>query len=153
DKSGGYYSKAAIREIVALAGRLGITVVPEIDVPGHCYAMLQSLPELSDPEEKGSYFSVQGFPNNCLNPAREETYRVLETIFDEMIALFPSKIFHVGADEVPLGAWSGSPQALAWLERRAGKALAEAHAGRSNVVTNLHGADEIEGSGAALLQA
>ena len=61
------------------------------------------------------YFSVQGFPNNCLNPAREETYRVLETIFDEMIELFPSKIFHVGADEVPLGAWSGSPQALAWL--------------------------------------
>jgi hexosaminidase len=153
DVSGGYYSKAAIREIVALAGRLGITVVPEIDVPGHCYAMLQALPGLSDPHERGEYSSVQGFPNNCLNPAREETYQALETIFDEMIALFPAKIFHVGADEVPLGAWSGSPQALAWLERKAGKAVAEGHARRNNVVTNRHGADEIDGSGAALLQA
>ena len=65
--------------------------MPEIDVPGHCYAMLQAIPELRDPGEHGSYFSVQGFPNNCLNPAREETYRVLETIFDELIELFPSR--------------------------------------------------------------
>ena len=128
-------------------------MIPEIDVPGHCYAMLQALPELRDPGENGSYFSVQGFPNNCLNPAREETYRVLETIFDELIELFPSKIIHVGADEVPLGAWSGSPEALARLREIGGAAIADAHARRNNVVTNLHGADEIEGSGAALLQA
>ena len=153
EASGGYYSKAAIRGIVALAGRLGIDVIPEIDVPGHCYAMLQALPELRDPAETGSYFSVQGFPNNCLNPAREETFRVLETIFDELIELFPSKIIHIGADEVPLGAWSGSPEALARLRQIGGAAIADAHARRNNVVTNVHGADEIEGSGAALLQA
>jgi hexosaminidase len=151
--SGGYYTKAAVREIVALAGRLGIEVVPEIDVPGHCYAMLQAMPELRDPDEAGSYFSVQGFPNNCLNPAREETYRVLETIFDELIELFPSKIIHVGADEVPLGAWSGSPAALARLSEIGGEAAAQAHERRRDVITNTHGADEIEGSGAALLQA
>jgi hexosaminidase len=151
--SGGYYSKAAVREIVALAAQLGIGVVPEIDLPGHCYAMLQALPELRDPGETGEYFSVQGFPNNCLNPAREETYRVLETIFDEMIELFPAKTIHVGADEVPLGAWSGSPAALARLREIGGTAVAEAHAKRNNVITNLHGADEIEGSGAAILQA
>jgi hexosaminidase len=153
EKSGGYYSKAAVREIVALAGRLGITVIPEIDLPGHCYAMQQALPELRDPDEVGEYFSVQGFPNNCLNPAREATYRALETIFDEMIALFPAKIIHVGADEVPLGAWSGSPAALSRLAEIGGKTVAEAHAKRNNVITNLHGADEIEGSGASILQA
>lgn len=151
--SGGYYSKTAVREIVAHAGQLGITVLPEVDIPGHCYAMLQALPSLRDPDEKGSYFSVQGFPNNCLNPAREETYRVLETIFDELIELFPAKIIHIGADEVPLGAWSGSPQALAMLEKLGGDDLAKAHARRRDVVTNTHGADEIEGSGAAVLQA
>ena len=118
---GGYYSKAAIREIVALAGRLGIEVVPEIDVPGHCYAMLQAMPRLRDPDETGRYFSVQGFPNNCLNPAREETYTVLEAIFDELIDLFPFKTIHIGADEVPLGAWSGSPQALAMLRETAAR--------------------------------
>src|SRR6185436_979160 len=120
---------------------------------GHCYAMLQAIPELRDPGEHGTYFSVQAFPNNCLNPAREETYRALETVFDELIELFPSKIIHIGADEVPIGAWSGSPLALARLREIAGEALATAHARRLNVLTNRHGADEIDGSGAAVLQA
>ncbi|MGN6103254.1 MAG: beta-N-acetylhexosaminidase, partial [Devosia sp.] len=152
EPQGGYYSKAAIRGIVGLAGRFGITVIPEIDVPGHCFALQQAIPELVDPGQHGNYSSVQGFPNNCINPAYETTYRVLETIFDELIALFPSKIIHIGADEVPLGAWSGSPLALAKLREIAGDAVAEAHARRLGVETNHGGADDIEGSGAAVLQ-
>ncbi|MBW0368978.1 beta-N-acetylhexosaminidase [Ensifer adhaerens] len=152
EPTGGYYTKAAVRQIVALAASLGIEVMPEIDIPGHSYAMLQAIPELRDPEEKGSYHSVQGFPDNCLNPAREETYRVLEVIFDELIELFPMRAIHVGADEVPLGAWSGSPEALTRLRALAGDEVAETHAKRLNVVTNTHGADEIDGSGAAVLQ-
>ena len=150
---GGFYTKQTIRGLVALAQSFAIEIVPEVDVPGHCFAMLQSIPALRDPEEHGEYQSVQGFPNNCLNPAREETYKILEMIFDEMIDLFPSELFHIGADEVPLGAWSGSPQALKMLEDEHGKPVAQAHARRSNVVSNLHGADEIEGTGAAILQA
>ena len=153
EPTGGYYTKAAIREIVAYATSLGIAVVPEIDIPGHCFAMLQAIPELVDPGETGEYFSVQGFPNNCINPALPATYAVIEAIFDEIIELFPARIIHIGADEVPLGAWSGSPVALARLEAVAGKDVAETHAKRSNVVTNHHGADEIDGSGAAILQA
>jgi hexosaminidase len=153
EPTGGYYTKAAVRAMVALAGRYGIDVIPEIDVPGHCYALQQAIPELRDPKETGEYSSVQGFPNNCINPAREETYTILETIFDELIELFPSKVFHIGADEVPIGAWSGSPEALAKLAELGGEAVAAAHARRLNVVTNTHGADEIEGSGAAMLQA
>ena len=150
---GGFYTKQTVRSLVALAKNFGVEVVPEIDVPGHCFAMLQSVPQMRDPLEAGEYQSVQGFPNNCLNPAREETYRALETIFDEMIELFPSKLFHIGADEVPLGAWSGSPQALEMLAAEHGGVVSDAHAKRSNVVSNLHGADEIEGTGAAILQA
>jgi hexosaminidase len=150
---GGFYTKQTVRALVSLAKSFGIETVPEVDIPGHCFALLQSIPELRDPQEAGEYQSVQGFPNNCLNPAREETYQALETIFDEMIDLFPSRLFHVGADEVPLGAWSGSPQALEMLEAEHGKSVADAHAKRSNVVSNLHGADEIEGTGAAILQA
>lgn len=112
---GGYYTKAAIREIIRLADDLGIDVVPEIDMPGHCYSVLQSLPWLRDPQETGEYFSIQGFPNNCLNPSREETYQFVETILDELLELFPSKTIHVGADEVPADAWTGSPQAKARL--------------------------------------
>lgn len=153
NRSGGYYTKAAIREIVAYGQALAIESVPEIDIPGHCFAMLQALPELRDPAETGTYYSVQSFPNNCINPAREKTYEVIETIFSEIIALFPFKTIHVGADEVPLGAWSGSPKALSKLRETAGEEVAQAHAKRLDVITNVHGADDIDGSGAAVLQA
>lgn len=151
--TGGYYSKAAIREIVALGQTLGIQIVPEIDIPGHCYAALQSLPELRDPGETGEYQSVQGFPNNCLNPAHEPVYAFIETVIDEMLELFPGGIFHLGADEVPLAAWSGSPKALALLEQLAGKAAADKHRALANTLGNHGGADAIEGSGTAVLQA
>lgn len=124
DATGGYYTKSAIREIVALADDLGIDVVPEIDMPGHCYSVLQALPWLRDPEEKGEYFSIQGFPNNCLNPAREETYRFVETVLAELVELFPSQTIHVGADEVPVDAWTGSPQAKARLAELGGETAA-----------------------------
>ncbi len=151
--TGGFYSKAEIHEIVAHAGSLGITVVPEIDIPGHCFALLQSVPELRDPAETGAYHSVQGFPNNCLNPGREAVHRVLETIIDEVLPLFPSGIFHLGADEVPLAAWSGSPEALALLEKIAGADAAGRHRARANTTSEHTEADAIEGSGTAALQA
>jgi hexosaminidase len=153
ERSGGYYTKAAIRDIVAHGQKFGIEIVPEIDVPGHCFAMQKAIPELRDPHEIGSYYSVQGFPDNCINPAREQTYRVLETILLELIELFPFKTIHIGADEVPLGAWSGSPEALAKLREIGGEAMADGHAKRLNVITNTHGADDINGSGTAILQA
>jgi len=111
ERTGGYYSKADIRDIVAFAGQVGVDVVPEIDVPGHCYALLQAIPQLRDPGENGLYHSIQSFPNNCLNPGVEATYGVVETIFSEMVDLFPSRYFHVGADEVPHDAWQTSPAA------------------------------------------
>lgn len=113
EKSGGYYSKADIHELVARARRFGVDVIPEIDVPGHCYAMLQAIPELRDAGENGLSHSIQSFPNNCLNPGVEAVYGALETIFGEMVELFPSKYFHVGADEVPATAWASSPLANA----------------------------------------
>lgn len=111
EKSGGYYSRADIGQLVGLAGRFGIDVIPEIDVPGHCYAMLEALPQLKDPGENGLSHSIQSFPNNCLNPAVEAVYPALETIFGEMAQMFPSRWFHVGADEVPKDAWASSPRA------------------------------------------
>ena len=108
EKSGGFYSKDDIRALVKRAARFGIEVIPEIDVPGHCYALLQALPELKDATENGLSHSIQSFPNNCLNPAVEGVYAALETIFGEMVELFPSRYFHVGADEVPATAWETS---------------------------------------------
>ena len=117
ERSGGYYSKQDIRDLVARADRFGIEVIPEIDVPGHCYALLEALPELKDAGENGESVSIQSFSNNCLNPAIEAVYPAIETIFGEMIELFPGRYFHVGADEVPAAAWQSSPAANALRER------------------------------------
>jgi len=150
--TGGYYSKDVVRQVVALADSLGIAVIPEIDMPGHFYAALQALPELRDPSETGEYQSVQGFPNNSLNPAHEPVYKFVETVVDEVLELFPANIFHLGADEVPLAAWSGSPLALDMLEKLAGPAMRAKHEKQFNQLGNHHGADEIEGSPTAALQ-
>lgn len=151
--SGGYYSKQSVREIVALADDLAIAVIPEIDMPGHFYAALQALPELRDPDEKGEYQSVQGFPNNSLNPAHEPVYRFVEQVIDEVLELFPAGIFHLGADEVPLAAWSGSPLALDMIEKMAGPDMRKKHEAQFNQLGNHGGADEIEGSPTAVIQA
>lgn len=119
ERTGGYYTKASVRELVALGGDLGIEIVPEIDVPGHCYALLAAMPQLKDPREDELYHSVQGFPNNCLNPGIEAVYDVIQTIFEEVCELFPSRYVHIGADEVPADAWRSSPRAqdlLAFVE-------------------------------------
>lgn len=151
--TGGYYSKPVIRQIVALADSLAVAVIPEIDMPGHFYAALQALPELRDPAETGEYQSVQGFPNNSLNPAYEPVYKFVETIVDEVLELFPAGIFHLGADEVPLAAWSGSPLALDMIEKLSGPEMRKKHEAQYNQLGNHHGADEIEGSPTALIQA
>ncbi|MHB1109051.1 MAG: beta-N-acetylhexosaminidase [Devosia sp.] len=124
EPTGGYYSKDAIREIVALGEAFAVEIVPEIDVPGHCFAMLQAMPQLRDPGENGFYHSVQSFPNNCLNPAVDAVYGVVEAIFGEMIELFPSRYFHVGADEVPVTAWGSSPKARELLRELGGEGTA-----------------------------
>lgn len=115
---GGFYSQDEVRAIVAHAGRLCVEVVPEIDIPGHSTAMLAALPELVDGQEApDSYRSVQGFPNNALNPAIEETYTVLGKVFDEMVELFPSKLIHIGGDEVAADTWMASPLARKLMEK------------------------------------
>ncbi|MET3857168.1 beta-N-acetylhexosaminidase [Rhizobium sp. OAE497] len=114
---GGFYSQDDIRDIVAHAGALNVEVVPEIDIPGHNAATLIALPDLTDGQEApDSYHSVQGYPNNALNPAVALTYEFLEKVFDEMVELFPSAYIHIGGDEVANGSWLASPMAKKLME-------------------------------------
>ncbi|MGL4250718.1 MAG: beta-N-acetylhexosaminidase [Aeromonas sp.] len=107
---GGYYTQSEIRELVAYAGELGITVIPEIDIPGHCHAAIKALPALLVEEADHSrYRSVQHFDDNVLNPALPGTYHFLETVLDEVCELFPGPMIHMGGDEVPTGVWTDSP--------------------------------------------
>jgi len=114
----GFYTQDQMRAVVAHAGDLGIEVMPEIEMPGHSACVLAALPQLVDPDEPAnSYYPVQGYFNNALNPAVTETFTVLETVFDELATIFPSKYIHIGGDEVASNAWMTSPLALALMER------------------------------------
>lgn len=115
---GGFYTQADVAAIIAHASELNVEVVPEVDIPGHSTAILAALPELVDGQEApDSYRSVQGFPNNALNPAIEETYVFLGKVFDEMVELFPSKLIHIGGDEVADNTWMASPLARKLMEK------------------------------------
>ena len=110
DPYGGYYTQSEVRELVAYAAGLGITIIPEIDIPGHCHAAIKALPELLREEADSSrYLSVQYFDDNVLNPALPGTYHFLEAVIDEVCALFPGTQVHMGGDEVPTGVWTDSP--------------------------------------------
>ena len=113
----GHYTPDDIAQVLERGTALGITVMPEIDMPGHATALLTQVPGLRDPgETPDSYRSIQNFPNNALNPSLPKTYEVTATLLAECAALFPDAPIHIGADEVDPASWSASPLAQALAE-------------------------------------
>jgi hexosaminidase len=109
---GGYYTKQDIREIVAYASDHYIDVIPEIDMPGHMSAAIRAYPQLScvDSAGWGTEFS---FPICPCNPdVMDFSYRV----WDEIADLFPSKVLHIGCDEVEKATWASSPECQLFLQ-------------------------------------
>ena len=101
---GGFYTQEDIKEIVAYAKERHITIVPEIEMPGHALAALASYPEFSctgGPFEVGKTWGVL---EDVFCP-KEETFTFLENILSEVIALFPSEYIHIGGDECPKVRW------------------------------------------------
>ena len=106
----GFYTAADVREVVAYAMARGITVVPEIEMPGHSQAALAAYPELSC---AGGPFAVQtqwGIFPDIYCAGREETFAFLETVLAHVLDLFPSPFIHVGGDEAPKERWQACPR-------------------------------------------
>jgi hexosaminidase len=99
-----YYTQEEIREIVAYAKERFITVIPEIDMPGHATAATRAYPTLSGGD-------APNYPGFTFDPANDETYTHLTNILKEIRTLFPSGIIHLGGDEVAFGiaAWKNNP--------------------------------------------
>ncbi|MEU6220181.1 beta-N-acetylhexosaminidase [Streptomyces sp. NPDC047022] len=116
---GGFYTRDDIREIVAYADRRHITVVPEIDVPGHSQAAIAAYPELgnSDVIDTASLtvWDDWGISRNVLAPT-DNTLRFYEGVFEEVLELFPSPFIHIGGDECAKDQWRASPAARARIE-------------------------------------
>lgn len=118
EPTGGSYTSSDIAEWVGVAAGLGIDLIPEVDLPAHSYATLAALPELRDPDDARGAMSVQGFADNVLNPGVAATMPFLEQVLGEIADRFPGPWIHVGGDEVPAGAWLGSPAALRFAAER-----------------------------------
>lgn len=103
---GGYYSQDEIRDVVRYAADRNITVVPEIEMPGHCLPGVVAYPEVGCSIEKqpDRPYRVLAY---C--PGKERTFEFLEDVLDETMALFPSKVIHIGGDEVDKFYWSKCP--------------------------------------------
>jgi hexosaminidase len=105
---GGFYTQNEIKEIVAYATARHITIVPEIEMPGHSLAALAAYPELSctgGPFEVGKKWGVF---DDVYCP-KEETFAFLENVLTEVMALFPSEYIHIGGDECPKTRWKNCP--------------------------------------------
>ena len=116
---GGFYTQKEIKEIVAYAKARHITVVPEIDMPGHMAAAIASYPELGNddipnynPEVK-TYWGIHPY---TLAP-KESTFKWIDDVLTEVCALFPSKYIHIGGDEAPKGQWKKSKFAQEVMNR------------------------------------
>jgi hexosaminidase len=116
---GGFYTQDDIREIVAYAAERHITVVPEIDVPGHSQAAIAAYPELGNTDVVDTasltVWDTWGVCENVLAPT-DGTLRFYEGVFEELLELFPSEFVHVGGDECPKGQWQRSPAAQARIK-------------------------------------
>lgn len=116
---GGFYTQTEVKEIVAYAAARHITVIPEIEMPGHAAAAIASYPELGNSDIPGYAPSVMtrwGVHPYIFAP-KEETFKFLEDVLTEVCELFPSKFIHIGGDEAPKDQWKKSPFAQSVMKR------------------------------------
>lgn len=126
---GGFYTQDQIRDVIKYAAERNITIVPEIDIPGHSMAALAAYPELSTKKEPkfvnpgGKFAEWYGdgkfemLIENTLNPADEKVYEFVDKVFTEVAALFPSEFIHMGGDECYHGYWERDPGVQAFMKK------------------------------------
>ncbi|GAB5452480.1 MAG: beta-N-acetylhexosaminidase [Halioglobus sp.] len=107
---GGFYTQEEVREVVAYAADRHITVVPEIEFPGHAQAAIAAYPELGNTGRQLKVKEEWGISKHTLKPS-EETLLFYRNVLSEIIALFPSRYIHIGGDEAPKDEWRDSAYA------------------------------------------
>ena len=116
---GGFYTDAQVRHVVAYARHRGITVVPEIDMPGHCGAAIAAYPWLAGQKT----IPPVGTPL-CPSP---RTFKFLHIVFGDLTTLFPGPFFHLGGDEVDLSAWKGNAIVTDLMQQRHWNSFEQVH--------------------------
>ncbi|MCQ2116114.1 MAG: beta-N-acetylhexosaminidase [Bacteroidales bacterium] len=122
---GGYYTQKQIKDIVAYAADRQITIIPEIEMPGHAVAALASYPYLGCTGGPYEVRQIWGISKETFCLGKESTYEFLQDVLDEVCELFPSEYIHIGGDEAPRDAWKACPVCQAKMKAEGLKNEAE----------------------------
>ena len=104
----GFYTQEEVKELVKYAAERGITIIPEIDIPGHSSAALTAYPSLGCFNEP-IRIPVKGFTEQIFCAGKDATLQFLKNVLDEVCEIFPSEYIHIGGDEAPKGNWNKCP--------------------------------------------
>jgi len=113
---GGYYTKEELKDVVAYAAERYITIIPEVDLPGHMLAALAAYPELGCTGGPYEVAREWGVFEDVLCPGKEETFTFLEGVLTEVMEIFPSRYIHIGGDEAPKTRWEKCPDCQARIK-------------------------------------
>lgn len=113
---GGFYTQEEIREIVSYAAERHIEVIPEIEMPGHGLAALTAYPWLGCTGGPYAVWTHWGISDDVYCAGKETTFEFIEDVLTEVLALFPSKLIHIGGDECPRVRWKECPDCRARME-------------------------------------
>jgi hexosaminidase len=113
---GGFYTQDEVREVVAYAAARHVTVVPEIEMPGHAVAAIAAYPELSCTGKPIAVETHWGIFNDVFCPGKESTFEFIQNVLDEVCELFPSTYIHIGGDECPKHYWKTCPDCQARIK-------------------------------------
>lgn len=118
ERHSGFYTQEEIKEIVQYAAEKQITVVPEIEMPGHASAAIASYPWLGASKEKIDVPTTFGVFYNVYDVSDPKVIGFLQDVLDEIMALFPSEVIHIGGDEVKYDQWKESPSIQAYMAEK-----------------------------------
>ncbi|MEA1875751.1 MAG: family 20 glycosylhydrolase [Bacteroidota bacterium] len=127
NQKGGYYTQEEMKDLILFAKARNVTIVPEIEMPGHSSEIFAAYPELSCSEKQTEiypFFSGPGITSDILCAGKEEVFEFIENVLDEVCELFPSEYIHIGGDEAPKVRWDNCPQCQ---ERMETENLANSH--------------------------
>ena len=116
-RQGGFYTQRDVRHVVEYARRRGVTVVPEIEMPGHSSAALAAYPSLGCTNDTLAVPTSWGVFADIYCAGKETTFAFLFNVLDEVMDLFPSPVIHIGGDEVPKDRWKACAPCQAVMRR------------------------------------
>ena len=121
----GFYTQEEIKEIIKYANERHITIVPEIEMPGHSSAAIAAYPWLGTAKNEIEVPTIFGVSTDVYDVSDPKVYQFLTDVLDEVIDLFPSKVIHIGGDEVKYDRWKSSKSVQDYMKKKGLKTPAE----------------------------